>query len=56
MVLNVCEDILCQPMENLSAQEKEILLGVLAKYTFMKRQYQKQDMAEKKKKPIEKER
>ena len=54
MVLNVCEDILCQPMENLSAQEKEILLGVLAKYTFMKRQYQKQDMAEKKKKPIEK--
>ena len=42
MVLSVCEDILCQPTENLSAQEKEILLGTLAKYTFMKRQYQKQ--------------
>ena len=38
MVLSVCEDILCQPLDELSAAEKEILLGVLGRYTVMKRQ------------------
>ena len=38
MVLSVCEDILCQPLEELSAAEKELLLGVLGRYTVMKRQ------------------
>jgi len=56
MVLNVCEDILCQPLENLSAQEKEILLGVLAKYTYMKRQYALQERAAKSRSQKEKER
>ncbi len=38
MVLGVCEDILCQQLEELSAADKEILLGVLGRYTVMKRQ------------------
>ena len=38
MVLSVCEDILCQPLDELSAAEKEILLCVLGRYTVMKRQ------------------
>jgi len=54
-VLSVCEDILCQPMDNLSAQEKEILLNVMAQYTAMKRRYQEQDRAEKAKKQRAKE-
>ena len=49
-VLSVCEDILCQPMDNLTAQEREILLNVMAQYTVMKRRYQEQDRAEKAKK------
>ena len=52
-VLSVCEDILCQPMDSLTAQEKEILLGVMAQYTVMKRRYQEQDRAEKAKKAKE---
>ncbi len=38
-VLSVCEDILCRPLENLSKQDKDVLLGVLAQYSVMKRQY-----------------
>jgi len=52
-VLSVCEDILCQSMDSLTAQEKEILLGVMAQYTVMKRRYQEQDRAEKAKKAKE---
>jgi site-specific recombinase XerD len=37
MVLNECEDILCEPMDNLSSADKEFLLGTLAQYTFLKR-------------------
>ncbi|MCL2757534.1 MAG: site-specific integrase [Coriobacteriia bacterium] len=42
MVLSVCEDILCQPIENLSAHDKDIFLGVLAQYTLMKRRINEQ--------------
>jgi hypothetical protein len=38
-VISVCEDILCQPLDNLTAQDKEALLGVLAQYTVMKKRY-----------------
>lgn len=55
-VLSVCEDILCQPLDNLTAQDKEILLGVLAQYTIMKRNYTEQERLEKLKKPKVKER
>ena len=48
-VLSVCEDILCQPIEDLSPSDKEILLGVLAKYSMMKRQYAMQERAAKSK-------
>jgi hypothetical protein len=37
-------------MDSLTAQEKEILLNVMAQYTVMKRRYQEQDRAEKAKK------
>jgi hypothetical protein len=53
-VLSVCEDILCQPLENLTAQDREVLLGVLAQYTVMKRRYAEQERASaKKSKPKE---
>jgi len=55
-VLSVCEDILCQPLDNLTVQDKEILLGVLAQYTVMKRHYAEQESSEKLKKPKVKER
>ena len=45
MVLSVCEDILSQPIDHLSATEKEVLLGVLAQYTMMKRRYAEQEKA-----------
>jgi len=45
MVLSVCEDILCQPIDGLSTTDKDILLGVLAQYTAMKRQYTAQEKA-----------
>jgi integrase len=48
MVLNVCEDILCQPMDAISHDEKEKFLCVLAQYTMMKRRLNEQ---EKQKKP-----
>ncbi len=47
MVLSVCEDILSQPIDHLSASEKEVLLGVLAQYTMMKRRYSEQEKAKK---------
>jgi hypothetical protein len=50
-VLSVCEDILCQPLDNLTAQDKEILLGVLAQYSVMKRRYAEQERAAQAKKP-----
>lgn len=48
MVLSVCEDILCQSDE-LSTADKDILLGVLAQYNMMKRQYAMQEKAAKSK-------
>ena len=49
MVLSVCEDILCQPIDGLSAADKDILLGVLAQYSMMKRQYDVQEKTAKSK-------
>jgi len=43
MVLGVCEDILCEPLQNLTVSEKETLLFTLSQYTNMKRQYSAQD-------------
>ena len=43
MVLSVCEDILCHPIDEMSSADKEILLGVLAWYTVMKRQIAEQE-------------
>ncbi len=48
MVLSVCEDILCQPMDAISPAEKEKFLCVLAQYTMMKRRLTEK---EKQKKP-----
>jgi len=56
MVLSVCEDILCQPLDGLSTADRDILLGVLARYTVMKRQYAAQEKAAKPKLKKEKER
>ena len=50
-VLSVCEDILCHPLTNLTAQDREVLLGVLAQYTVMKRRYAEQERVAKVKKP-----
>jgi len=36
MVLSVCEEILCQSVNDLTAQEKDTLLGTLAQYSAMK--------------------
>ena|GEM_PF-38186 len=43
MVLSVCEDILCQPMDNMQTADRDVLLMVLAQYTLMKRQYASQE-------------
>ena len=43
MVLSICEDILCEPMDKLSSADRDIFMGVLAKYTMMKRQYAAQE-------------
>lgn len=51
MVLSVCEDILCQPLDSLSQSDRDMFLGVLAQYTQMKRQ-----LAQQGKKPKAKER
>lgn len=56
MVLSVCEDILCQPLDRLSTADKDILLGVLAQYSFMKRQCAIQEKAAKNKSKNDKER
>jgi len=56
MVLSVCEDILCQSMNDLTTHEKNILLGALAQYTALKRHYQQQDKAVKNKNPMDRER
>lgn len=47
MVLSICEDILCQPVENLSTHERDVLIGVLAQYTVMKRRIAEQERAAK---------
>ena len=49
MVLSVCEDILCQPLDELTAADKEVLLGVLGRYTVMKRQLETQKPPQKSK-------
>ncbi|MDD4493449.1 MAG: tyrosine-type recombinase/integrase [Eubacteriales bacterium] len=49
-VLSVCEDILCQSPQNLTQEEKEVLLGVLAQYSVMKRQIAEQERVAKNKK------
>jgi len=46
MVLSVCEDILCRPLDDLSADDREVLLGTLAKYTLMKREYASREKLE----------
>ena len=56
MVLSVCEDILCRPIDGLSAADKDVLLNVLAQYTFMKRQYAIQEKVAKNKSKNDKER
>lgn len=48
MVLSVCEDILCQPMDKLSVSEKELLLNVLSKHIVMKRRLEVQEREKKK--------
>jgi len=55
-VLSVCEDILCQPLDTLTAQDKEKLLGVLGQYTAMKRRITEQERSDKAKKAKAKER
>jgi len=55
-VLSVCEDILCQPLDSLTAQDKEELFGILRQYTAMKRRIAEQERMEKTKKPKSKER
>lgn len=42
-VLSVCEDILCGTLDNLTTQDREVLLGVLAQYTVMRRRYTEQE-------------
>jgi hypothetical protein len=49
-VLSVCEDILCHSPQNLMQEEKEILLGILAQYSVMKRQIAEQERVAKSKK------
>ena len=49
-VLSVCADILCEPLDGLSANDKDVLLNTLAHYTAMKRQYDKQDKSSPKRK------
>ena len=49
MVLSVCEDILCQAFNEISATDKDILIEAIAKYTIMKRQYDVQEKTAKNK-------
>ena len=57
MVLSVCEDILCQSLHDFTAHEKDVLLGAMAQYTMLKRQYlQQEKKASKTRKPADKER
>ena len=42
-VLSICEDILCQQLDVMSAADKEILHGVLGRYAAMKRQIEAQE-------------
>ena len=45
IVLGVCEDILCQPINELTVSDKDIFIGVLAQFTLMKRQLASQERA-----------
>jgi integrase len=56
MVLSVCEDILCQPLDGIATSDRDILLGVLARYTMMKRQITAQEKAQKPKAKKDRER
>ena len=42
MVLSVCNDILCDSLSDLSTEDKEVLLGVLAQYTSMQKNLETQ--------------
>jgi hypothetical protein len=53
MVLIVCEDILSQPIDQLSEAEKDILLGVLSRYTMLKRKYEREENPKKRTKQTE---
>lgn len=50
MVISVCEDILCEPLDGLTATDRDILLGVLARYTVIKRYIAEQERMSKTKK------
>ena len=43
MVLSICEGILCQQLDVMSAADKEMLIGVLGRYAAMKRQTEAQE-------------
>jgi len=43
LVLSVCEDILCQPLDAMSAADKDILINVLGRYSVMKRRIEEQE-------------
>ena len=50
IVLSVCEDILSQPIDHLSVNEKETLIGVIAQYTMLKKSYSEKEQTKKNKK------
>jgi hypothetical protein len=45
MVLFVCEDILCQPIDGLPTADRDILPGALAQYNVVKRQIAERERA-----------
>ena len=50
-VLSVCADILCEPLDGLSDQDRDVLLNTLSQYTALKRLYDQQERATAKKNP-----
>jgi len=56
MVLQVCEDILCQSVNSLAVREKDMLLGALSQYTALKRHYAQQGNPVKAERPTQEER
>lgn len=43
LVLDECEKILCEPLDNLTPSDKDVLLRTLAQYTYLKRAYLAQE-------------